>query len=169
MRLFIALEPDNGIKRKLAFAQNRLRESGVGGNFTQPENLHITLAFIGEYGDPKKVLSVMRSVPFRGCRAEFDGTGCFPGICYAKVNVGKDLYSYVNELRSALGSAGIPYDKKRFAPHITLIRKVCGDIPDGVMINGFAEIDRVTLFRSDRVGGRMIYTGIGYAVMTEEK
>ena len=47
MRLFIAINFDPETKRKLLEVQHRLRELGKG-NFSREDNLHLTLAFIGE-------------------------------------------------------------------------------------------------------------------------
>ncbi|MBQ9719494.1 MAG: RNA 2',3'-cyclic phosphodiesterase, partial [Oscillospiraceae bacterium] len=64
MRLFIAIQLDDTIKNALTGIQAALRAARVSGNYTKIENLHLTLAFIGEYGDPDRVLDAMRTVPF---------------------------------------------------------------------------------------------------------
>ncbi|MBQ7682572.1 MAG: RNA 2',3'-cyclic phosphodiesterase, partial [Oscillibacter sp.] len=64
MRLFIAIRFSDEVRRALAETQSFLRNRGVRGNFTKVENLHLTLAFIGEYADPDGVLDAMRGVPF---------------------------------------------------------------------------------------------------------
>lgn len=64
MRLFIAIRLDDSIRDALTEVQAALRRHRVGGNCTKIENLHLTLAFIGECGDPDRVLEVMRTVPF---------------------------------------------------------------------------------------------------------
>ena len=65
MRLFISLNFDANTVESLCNLQSMLRDNGVEGNFTKPQNLHMTLAFIGEYGKPDDVLDVMEKVPFR--------------------------------------------------------------------------------------------------------
>lgn len=50
MRLFIAIQFEEKILDALNDFQDDLKEKGVTGNYTKRENLHITLAFIGEYG-----------------------------------------------------------------------------------------------------------------------
>ena len=51
MRLFIAIGLNDNIKAALAEMQEAMRRQGIRGNYTRIENLHLTLAFIGEYGD----------------------------------------------------------------------------------------------------------------------
>lgn len=70
MRLFIAIQLDGNIKDALTAVQKTLRVNRVGGNYTKIENLHLTLAFIGEYGDPNRVLEVIRTVPEASMTAE---------------------------------------------------------------------------------------------------
>ena len=55
MRLFIAIQLDDTIKNALTGIQAALRAARVSGNYTKIENLHLTLAFIGEYDDPDYV------------------------------------------------------------------------------------------------------------------
>ena len=52
MRLFIAIHLSQEIKETLIDLQNEWYDLGVRGNYSSEENLHLTLAFIGEYPDP---------------------------------------------------------------------------------------------------------------------
>ena len=65
MRLFIAIQLNDEIREALRDMQDSMRGLGVQGNYTGPGNLHLTLAFIGEYPDPAPVLDVIESVRFR--------------------------------------------------------------------------------------------------------
>ena len=64
MRLFIAIQFSPEILDALVGVQSELKSFDVRGRYSPPENLHLTLAFIGEYGDPDRVLETMRGVPF---------------------------------------------------------------------------------------------------------
>ena len=48
MRLFIAINFSPSFKKAILSSAQQLRDRGVRGNFTREENLHLTLAFIGE-------------------------------------------------------------------------------------------------------------------------
>ena len=48
MRLFIAVNFDEEIKRRILAVQARIKENTKGGKFSPPENLHLTLVFLGE-------------------------------------------------------------------------------------------------------------------------
>ena len=64
MRLFVALCLSDGMKDALLAAQDALYDRGVRGNYTPEENLHLTLAFIGEYPDAEPVLDALSAVSF---------------------------------------------------------------------------------------------------------
>ena len=52
MRLFVAIRFNDEILNSLEELKSDLHQSGLRGNYTKAENLHLTLAFISEYGDP---------------------------------------------------------------------------------------------------------------------
>ena len=64
MRLFIAIQFTDRIKKALSYLQQDMRDCGLKGNYTRDENLHLTLAFIGEYGNPDEVLDALDSLDF---------------------------------------------------------------------------------------------------------
>ncbi|MBR2778747.1 MAG: RNA 2',3'-cyclic phosphodiesterase [Firmicutes bacterium] len=123
MRLFIAIQLDDSMKEALAAVQNEFRAQGIRGNYTPVENMHLTLAFIGEYSDPGEVLEVMEEADFAPFRLEYSGIGSFDALWWAGIRENEPLKMLVRKLRHALAEAGIPYDRKKFRPHITLIRK----------------------------------------------
>ena len=172
MRLFIAIQLNDEMKDALQEMQNYMRSRGVKGNFTKRDNLHLTLAFIGEFDEPEAVLDAIERVGLRPFDISLSGIGSFRNLWWAGINGGPALQSFARRLRRELDNAGIPYDRKRFSPHITLIRRpeCCGrDTDDDILavlneINNTKEI-RMTvgcasLMRSDRGERGMIYTVI---------
>ena len=164
MRLFIAIQLSDSIRNSLSAVQTYLRDHGVRGNYTKIENLHLTLAFIGEYPDPDSVLEVIRSVPFAPFPMRIEGFGSFGDLYWCGIGENDNLLSYVKRLRRALAGNGIPFDRKKFSPHITLIRTAEYDrrkgfpgvaIPDASM-----QVSGVSLMRSDRTKGGMVYTEV---------
>ena len=123
MRLFIAIQLSDSIRDSLAGVQRYLRDHGVRGNYIKIENLHLTLAFIGEYSDPAAVLEVIHSVPFDPFPMRIEGFGSFGDLYWCGIGGNDQFLSYVKRLRRALAENGIPFDRKKFSPHITLIRK----------------------------------------------
>lgn len=161
MRLFIAIQLSDEIKGGLAELQTFLRNRGVRGNFTKLDNLHLTLAFIGEYDDPERVMDAIRPVPFPPFSIRLEGFGSFGDLYWVGLKDCEALSAYVKRLRRALAEAGIPFDRKKFSPHITLIRKASSEIPGVVVPDAAMRVERVSLMRSDRTKSGMVYTEVG--------
>ena len=165
MRLFIAIEFDEEILQALTKLQLEWKVLGVRGNFTPIQNLHLTLAFIGEYGNPNSVLEAMNSVSFAPFSINLDGIGTFRDIYWAGIAENDLLSSYVRRLRRVLAENAVPYDRKKFSPHITLVRKAefNGTIEELLKNppNGAMEIKAVSLMSSTRGKSGMIYTKVG--------
>ena len=169
MRLFIAIQLSEEMKDTLQTMQSELRSLGVHGNFTKRDNLHLTLAFIGEYDDAENVLAVINSTELRPFTMKLSGAGTFHKLWWVGIDGKAALTAYTRRLRKALDEAGIPYDNKRFRPHITLIRnpsfsdkaeetKILEALnnTDGVCMT----VEHISLMRSDRGENGMIYTEI---------
>ena len=150
MRLFIAIPLSAEMKAALHQTQEYLFRRGVRGNYSPEENFHITLAFIGEYSDPDAVLDVLSTVPFHPTAIRLSGFGSFGDLLWAVIEKNEALESYVKQFRRALSEAGIPFDRKRFSPHITLIRRATGKIPGVTIPPAQMNADHASLFRSDR-------------------
>ena len=164
MRLFIAIQFDDSILDELTNFQEDLKRQGVTGNYSARENLHITLAFIGNYPNPGEVLDVIEQVDFRPIEITIQGVGRFGNLFWVGLAKNKQLESYVRRLRRELANQGIPFDKKRFSPHITLIRKYNykgGDmIPVSNPPKGRMRATHISLMKSERGKNGMIYTDI---------
>ena len=162
MRLFIAINLDDKFRDALVEMQESMRRQGIRGNYTQMENLHLTLAFIGEYGDPDAVNEVPASVPLEPFRLALRGYGSFGNLYWAGLEDNDKLSAYVKRLRRALAEKGLPFDRK-FSPHITLLRQASAGLPRLRVSSAAMEVRRVSLMRSVRGKNGMIYTEIGCA------
>ncbi len=161
MRLFLAINLSDEMKEALLAAQDALFDRGIRGNYTAEENMHLTLAFIGEYPDAEAVLDALSAVSFTPFPIGLEGMGSFGDLWWAGIGESPALASLVRRIRRALSEGGIPFDRKRFSPHITLIRKVSGKMP-GIRIRPVSmTVGAVSLMRSDRGRNGMIYTELG--------
>ena len=158
MRLFIAIQLDDAMRGALIDMQREMRRQNVQGNYAPPENLHLTLAFIGDYPDPEAVLEVLPD--FAPIELRLSGVGAFGDLWWAGLARSDALDDYVRRLRRALADAAIPFDRKRFSPHITLVRRAAGR-PTLAPPAAAMTARRVSLMRSDRSKAGMIYTELG--------
>lgn len=122
MRLFIALPVTAEVRRTLVETQAALRREGVRGRFSPPENLHLTLCFLGN-ADPAPVIEAMFRAQAPRTALTFDRLTLFGDVLVALLKPNDALAQYARALRAALDDAGIGYDRKALRPHITLCRK----------------------------------------------
>jgi 2'-5' RNA ligase len=132
MRIFVALALDDAMKDALANIQRRLRPHIPDAKWVEPENIHLTLKFLGEIEEKmlKDVVVCCENVadshqPFLISLSEIGG---FPSLSYPRViwigiADGKEEVSLLaEELDRSLAKAGFPKEKRPFTPHLTLAR-----------------------------------------------
>lgn len=161
MRLFIAIQLSESMRDAVRRVQDQFTRYGVTGNYIPRENLHLTLAFIGEYPEPEDVLDVIESLPMPCFEIATDGVGAFDDLWWVGIWPSEPLAAYVRALRHALANAGIPFDSKRFTPHITFLRgALCGPIgmPGVAIPQAGMSVKHVSLMRSDRGKAGVSYT-----------
>ncbi len=165
MRLFVAIDPDEAMRQELVRYMNELRTCGMQGVYTKEENLHLTLAFIGGYGDPDEVLDAMEEAAGEEFALKLNGIGSFADIWWAGFEENEALDHLVMRLRHALAEHGIPYDRKAFKAHCTLVRK--GHFPHNAYrfpvreLSGSMIVQSLSLYRSQAGKNGMVYTRLG--------
>lgn len=166
MRLFIALPFAEEFKGELIRVQNEMRQNGVRGNFSRSENLHVTVAFLGEMDDPAPALKALRCVPLPDLTLKAGRLGNFGELLWVGLQKNPVLEQYVKDVRAALDKAGVDYDRKKFRPHITLVRRA--DWPYSMQVEDLADaprcsmnVERVVLMKSERLNGKLTYTPVG--------
>ena len=163
MRLFIAIQLTAEMKASLTDIQKQMRGSGIQGNYTPEENLHLTLAFIGEYPDYQEVLEILGEVRFTPFELELDGIGSFGDLWWAGICDSPALQAVVRRVRRALAEGQVPFDRKKFRAHITLLRKarMTKGIPPVEIRRAGMRVERISLMCSERGRNGMIYTELG--------
>lgn len=165
MRFFIAIQLSKEAKESLINIQEKFRSRGVRGNYTKEENFHLTLAFIGEYHNPKHVLDAMNTVDFSSFSLHIEQIGSFHKLWWAGLTKNKELERLVKNLRYVLADSGIPFDKKKFTPHITLIRQpefqTQVSLSDISIEKADMIVNRIFLMQSTKGKNGMIYTEMG--------
>lgn len=130
MRFFISLEIPQNSQQEIAMMQNKLLQIVPNLKPTDPDKLHLTIAFVGEQPDELKeplieVLnhSVEGIGPFSVTPAYVDG---FPNLHHAHVlwvgvkgDIDK-LFRVRERVKDGLESLKLDTDDRRFIPHIAL-------------------------------------------------
>ena len=165
MRLFVAINLNDEIKDALCSVENELQTSGAKGNFSKRENLHLTLAFLGEVEQKrvKAVREAMDKAEFTPFTVEVSSAGRFKrdegDILWIGLGASKALTALQSSLVKELKARGFAPDDKPFKPHLTIGRKItgAGRIPESA--NGLSQrIESIELMLSERINGKLTYT-----------
>ena len=160
MRLFVAIELSEEMKKAAVQILHSIKQNGIKGNYTPVQNLHLTLCFIGEVPDNKAVEEALSTVKFKPFKLAFTEPGCFGDLLHIGVRGGQGINNLASDIRKAFDAAGIDYDRKKFTPHITLVRKATGKPVKIAIPSTDMMVKRVSLMKSENVKGKMVYTEI---------
>lgn len=168
MRLFVAVAPEEKIREQLCYAVDELQRAGGRGIFSSFDQLHLTLAFIGEAEQAEPVCSAMDACPGRAFSLRLGGAGCFERsggkTLWCSVESSPVLISLQRQLSEQLYLAGFRVDTRPYLPHITLGRQVV--LPEGFCLGAVSRllpamensVQDIRLFSSSRVMGKLTYT-----------
>ena len=168
MRLFIAINFNTGTRNKLIALCDELRSHSERGGFSLPENLHLTLAFLGECDDKQTAAAkaAMDTAVFDPFEILIDRIGRFKrnhrggDIWWVGIRENKNLLDLQQNLTSGLRSRGFNLEKRKYNPHITLAREVKTDATPR-SIEPFGEpISMIDLMKSERINEKLTYTSI---------
>lgn len=150
-RSFIALESNEEVQASLTDIQDRLVETGADLKIVEPENIHLTLRFLGNVSNKK--LELIKEVfhktadtsPFE---VSVEGMGVFPNpdfirVVWAGVTTGASKLKHLREdLDEDLSEIDHPPDDKEFTPHFTIARMKSGKSKERVVSLVRSESDR---------------------------
>ena len=160
MRLFAAVQLSDELKKPLTGAMHDMKKLGVKGDYVPMQNLHLTLAFIGETDHPGDVKAAFREISYKPFRLTLSDMGTFGDVLYVGVKGNQGLSGAAKAVRDALDGAGISYDKKKFMPHITIIRKVNGKWQQASAPKGEMMVKKISLMKSSVKDGKTVYTEV---------
>ncbi|MCD6414936.1 MAG: RNA 2',3'-cyclic phosphodiesterase [Candidatus Diapherotrites archaeon] len=118
MRCFIGVPLTDNVRKGLSEMQKRLKHSSTKMKLVEPENLHITLRFLGEIADVEVAKPLLEGISIKKFHVQFTHIGAFPSRDYIRVvwaGVGQGRDELV-ELYKAVGG------KNSLEPHVTLAR-----------------------------------------------
>ncbi|MDN3513331.1 MAG: RNA 2',3'-cyclic phosphodiesterase [Candidatus Brocadia sp.] len=132
VRIFVAVEITGEIRKKLAEFQDELKKVDADVGWVAPENLHITLKFIGHIDEEKieAVTGIIKDAlahikPFD---LRYAGVGTFPTeknprVIFADViDTGGVLAKIHERLDNQLMAVGVEHENRKFEAHLTVGR-----------------------------------------------
>jgi len=131
IRAFIAMDLDSKIKRSIQNIQEQLCQASCDINWVKPENVHLTLKFLGNIQEDKIPEIIQKLISLTGrfppISSQLTHLGMFPDTTRPKVlwigltqeQTFQDLAAYIEQ---DLLSLGFLPENKKFHPHITIGR-----------------------------------------------
>jgi 2'-5' RNA ligase len=130
VRLFVALDLPDEVRRALGDLIVRLKPESRGARWVRPEGMHLTLKFIGEM-DSQKLDSIRGALAAvqsdQPVEMHFRGLGFFPHerrprVIWCGLEASPNLAGLAADVDRALKPLGIPPETRDFVPHLTLAR-----------------------------------------------
>jgi 2'-5' RNA ligase len=130
MRLFVALSIPSEVRERLSSLIRDLRRADAQPRWINPENLHVTLKFIGQVSSVSSAAIEDALATFRWAQRvslEFRNIGFFPNerrpsVAWVGIEASQNLAPLAGELNRVLEPLGIPREEKPLVPHLTIAR-----------------------------------------------
>ena len=130
-RLFIAYKLPPELRNEMRLIQHKIRNNidPQGINWVNPDNMHITIAFLGQI-DEKRIddLQIVFNklyfspLQFMAGPVKYFSRNGSPAVFYQSVLNQEKMQNKAEEVRGLLADAMINYDRKPFNGHITIAR-----------------------------------------------
>jgi 2'-5' RNA ligase len=129
MRLFLALDIDDSIRRSIALFMDGIRNFAPDVRWVRPESLHVTLKFIGEKPEEEVagIRTALSQIQASPVTLSFRGHGFFPTarsprVFWIGIEAGPELADLAATIERGMTELGIPPEQHDFSPHLTLAR-----------------------------------------------
>ena len=131
IRSFLAFDMESDtVLNRLKAAQALLVQTGADLKLVEPQNIHITVRFLGDItpDTAEKVFEEMKKTQFTPFNVQISGLGVFPDLRYPRVvwagmTEGADqIKNIFTQLEPRLQGLGFTPDPKGFSPHLTIAR-----------------------------------------------
>lgn len=167
MRAFIGIKLEDKYKKKLENIRSFLIQSKVMGNFTNINNIHLTLCFIGEIKEENvsAIKEMISQIDISELNIEVSSIKVFKSYLILKVDKNDRLLGIQKKISDELIKQGFNIDRKEFFPHITIVREVKNvnekDLDSlNKNIKMMSKVSKIELFESKRVNGQLIYISL---------
>lgn len=174
MRAFIAVEVSEEVCHAVQLLVSELRTTIKGARWISPENLHLTLRFLGdvEEGRLRKMSNELEATAARlpPFRLEFRGFTALPNprrprvLCATVTDPPQVIRELHGKIERIVRQYGFPPEERRFKPHLTFARfrklekvhRLIGpEYEDRIL--GAVRVEDVVLFQSTLKSSGAVY------------
>ena len=187
MRTFIAIELPENIKGALAQLQEKLKAAKADVKWVEPQNIHLTLKFLGEIDEGKleKIRKILEDISGDNLafQIRLGAVGAFPKMHFPRVLwVGIDkgdieTRKIAAALEEKTAKIGIPKEERAFSSHIT-IGRTKSDLNRQQLVEGLKKMEsnwegknlefsvtKITLYKSTLGPGGPVYEALKEATL----
>ncbi len=174
-RTFIAIGISDAVRQKIADVQAELKRENARISWTKPENIHVTLKFLGDVEESKidSIAGVIQKVTenIQSFTVKVKTLGAFPNLRRARVlwmgleNVSAELTQIAEGIETGLSQLGFPKEERKFSPHLTIGRvksalsnRFVEKFQSYAFEGGEFKVEEIILMKSDLHPAGAIYT-----------
>ncbi|MGQ3412692.1 RNA 2',3'-cyclic phosphodiesterase [Natrinema sp. LN54] len=133
MRLFVSVDLPDDLAEPVADLQDEFADAG-GLNFTDPEQAHITMKFLGDIEEDRlpalerELAAAVEDADIDPFSVRYGGLGVFPNLDYISVvwlgveRGGEELTRLHEAIEDRTTAMGFDAEDHDFTPHVTLAR-----------------------------------------------
>ncbi|SNZ17205.1 2'-5' RNA ligase [Natronoarchaeum philippinense] len=178
-RLFVSVDLPDEFADDIAAVQARF-EDADGLSFTDPEQAHVTMKFLGDVDEDRveavgdAVAEAVAAADVEPFRARYEGLGVFPSLEYISVlwlgvTAGNDELSRLHDaIEDRTTALGFDAEGHEFTPHVTLARMehaggkelVQRGVREWTPTVGEATVDAVCLTESELTSEGPVYSTV---------
>jgi 2'-5' RNA ligase len=131
LRCFIAVEVPGPMRRSIGEMIENLRKSGSDVKWLPPDNVHMTLKFLGS--TEESLLEALRESlfkklsPYSPFYIRISGVGCFPDerrpkVVWVGAHESGQVRDVQRDIEAEMVKFGFPSEERTFSPHLTIGR-----------------------------------------------
>ena len=179
VRTFIAVELTDSVREQMSRLEELLQKEGAKVSWVKPENLHLTLKFLGNV-QAARIDDVVEATQEAAQGIEpfivfFSGLGVFPNlkrprVIWIGIEQGTDSLGRIQrELEERLFRRGFTREDREFSPHLTIGRVKSQRGIGGLVLklektefeSEKMQVEQVVVMRSDLRPTGAVYTPLG--------
>lgn len=131
MRCFIAIDISADVREAIGNVVGKVRTISKGIRWIPPENIHITLKFLGDVKEDRiqeiERLLLQLCVKYSPFTVNVSGMGAFPSlkrpnVLWVGINDSAELRNIYQDIEKAMSTAGFKEEGRKFSPHLTIAR-----------------------------------------------